>query len=208
MTHPRKMIIFIVSAISSILLIMKVDIPHNVLIIIIGLILICQAIDQWNVYNMTKRKIHLIIPITISLVIISGTLYYVLALNNSNLIESTLNTDELNTVSGVSMSEVKLEDEGLIFTLTNDTDYTIYYGTDITLEKNKNDEWYEVPYSGKIGFLAILNYLSPHTEKKQFYSFEVWKGISSGTYRFIKEFYLNETLDEPKYVIKEFELNK
>lgn len=208
MTHPRKMIIFIVSAISFILLIMKVDISRNVLIIIIGLILISQAIDEWNVYNMTKKKIHLIIPIAILVFIIFITLYYVAAQNNSYLIKSTLNIDELNTVSGVSMSEVKSKDEGLVFTLINETAYTIYYGDDINLEKKINDKWHEVPYSGKIGFLAILNYLSPYTEKNQFYSFEVWKRISSGTYRFIKEFYINETLNEPKYIIKEFELKK
>lgn len=145
----------------------------------------------------------------IFLVIVFGALYYVVAINNNNLIESTLNADELNTVSGVSISEVMLEDKRLVFTLMNDTAYTIYYGTDITLEKNKNDKWYEVPYSGKISFLAILNYLSPYTEeKKQVYSLEVWKRVSSGKYRFIKEFYLNDTLNEPKYIIKEFELKK
>jgi hypothetical protein len=35
------------------------------------------------------------------------------------------------------MSEVNFEDEGLAFTLINDTDETIYYGTDISLEKKK-----------------------------------------------------------------------
>lgn len=65
MAHTRKMIIGIVSAISFILILMKVDIPRNVLIAIIGLILISQAIDELNVYNMSKKKIHLIISINL-----------------------------------------------------------------------------------------------------------------------------------------------
>jgi PBP1b-binding outer membrane lipoprotein LpoB len=60
---------------------------------------------------MKKRKIF------ISTIILS-----LLLTGCSNLIESTINIDELDTVSGVAMSEVNLEDEGLAFTLINDTD--------------------------------------------------------------------------------------
>jgi len=124
----------------------------------------------------------------------------------SNLIESTVKIDELDTVSGVSMGEVNLEDEKLAFTLINDTYETIYYGEDILLEKNKNGKWYKVSLSGDVGILAILNYLPPHSEDMFTYPLEIWKGVSSGTYRFIKEFYLEDTLKEPKYIFKEFEL--
>lgn len=144
--------------------------------------------------EMKKRKIF-ILSIAI----------FLLFAGCSKLVESTVNIDELNTVSGISMSEVDLENERLVFTLINDTDETMYYGTDISLEKKINGKWYEVPFSGKVSFLAILLYLSPHSEKKIIFPLDLWKEISSGTYRFIKEFYLNETLKESKYIFKEFE---
>lgn len=51
----------------------------------------------------------------------------------------------------------------------------------------------------------ILNYLSPYSEDKTSYSINAWENISTGKYRFIKEFYLDEKLKEPKYIFKEFE---
>lgn len=146
---------------------------------------------------MKRRKIF-ILSIVLSLFLIGC----------SNLIESTINIDELNTVSGIAMSEVNLEDEGLAFTLINDTDDTIYYGTDIFLEKKENEKWFQVPLSGKIGFLATLEYLSPHSEEKFIFPLETWEKIQPGTYRFIKEFHLDETQKETKYTIIEFEFNK
>lgn len=146
---------------------------------------------------MKKRKIF-ILSIVLSLLLIGC----------SNLIESTINIDKLNTVSGIAMSEVILEDEGLAFTLINDTDETIYYGTDISLEKKENDKWFQVPLSGKVGFLAILEYLSPHSEAKYIFPLETWEKVHPGTYRFIKEFYLDETQKEAKYIFKEFEFRK
>lgn len=106
------------------------------------------------------------------------------------------------------MSEVIFEDEGLAFTLINDTDETIYYGTDISLEKKENEKWFQVPFSEKISFLAILEYLSPHSEAKFIFPLETWKKIQPGTYRFIKKFYLNEKDKETKYIIKEFQFKK
>lgn len=146
---------------------------------------------------MIKRKMF-ILSIVLSLLFVGC----------SNLIESTVKIDEFNTVSGISMSEVNLEDEKLAFTLINDTDGTIYYGTDISLEKKKNGKWYKVPLSEKVGFLALLLYLSPHSEDQIAYPLEVWKETPHGTYRFIKEFYFDETLKEPKYIFKEFEFKK
>ena len=128
---------------------------------------------------MKKRKIF------ISTIILS-----LLLTGCSNLIESTINIDELDTVSGIAMSEVNLEDEGLAFTLINDTDETIYYGTEIFLEKKENEKWFQVPLSGKIGFLDTLEYLSPHSEDKFIFPLETWEKIQPSTYRFIKEFIL------------------
>lgn len=117
-----------------------------------------------------------------------------------------VNIDELSTVPGIFMSEVSLADKRLAFTLINETDETIYYGEYITLEKHKNGKWYEIPLSGKVGFVDILNYLSPHSKDKGSYTIEAWENISTGKYRFIKEFYLDDKLKDPKYIFKEFEL--
>lgn len=116
-----------------------------------------------------------------------------------------VNIDELNTVPGIFMSEVSLVDKRLAFTLINETDETIYYGKYITLEKQESGEWYEMSLSGKVGFTDILNYLSPHSEDKTSYPTEAWENISTGKYRFIKEFYLDDKLNDPKYIFKEFE---
>ena len=116
-----------------------------------------------------------------------------------------VNIDELNTVPGIFISEVSLVDKRLAFTLINETDETIYYGEYITLEKQENGDWYEIPLSGEVGFVDILNYLSPYSEDKTSYSINAWGNISTGKYRFIKEFYLDEKLKDPKYIFKEFE---
>lgn len=47
--------------------------------------------------------------------------------------------------------------------------------------------------SRKVGFVDILNHLSPHSEDKTSYSIEAWENISTGEYRFIKEFFLIKT---------------
>ncbi len=117
-----------------------------------------------------------------------------------------VNIDELNTVPGICMSEVSLADKKLAYSLINETDETVYYGEYITLEKYEKGKWYEIPLSGKVGFTDILNYLPPHSEDKTSYPTEAWENISTGKYRFIKEFYLDDKLKDPKYIFKEFEL--
>lgn len=63
MEKLRRILVGIVSSIYLILLIMKIDIPHNVFITLLGIVIIRQAIDEWNRYKETKKKIHLLIPI-------------------------------------------------------------------------------------------------------------------------------------------------
>lgn len=70
MNKARRIIISIISIILILLWIMKVDIPKTLFIVLMGLVLISQAIDEWIRYKETKRKIHLFIPITLVLVII------------------------------------------------------------------------------------------------------------------------------------------
>lgn len=63
MEKVRRIIVGIVSVIYLIFILMKIDIPRNVFIVLIGILIISQAIDEWNRYKETKKKIHLLIPI-------------------------------------------------------------------------------------------------------------------------------------------------
>lgn len=75
MEKVRRIIVGIVSVIYLIFVLMKIDIPRNVFIVLIGILIISQAIDEWNRYKETKKKIHLIIPIVLLPTLIIVALY-------------------------------------------------------------------------------------------------------------------------------------
>ena len=71
MAKIRPIIVGIFSIVYLILFIMKVEMPRSIFIILLTIVLINQVIDDWNNYNETKEKIHLLIPVTfIAMVII------------------------------------------------------------------------------------------------------------------------------------------
>ena len=70
MGKVRRIIVGIVSVIYLTLVIMKIDIPRNVFIALSGIVLINGAIDEWNRYKETKKKIHLPIPIILLPIVI------------------------------------------------------------------------------------------------------------------------------------------
>lgn len=63
MTKIRHIIVSIFGIIYLIMLFMKIEIPRTMFIILLGAILISQAIDDWNMYKETKKKIYLLIPV-------------------------------------------------------------------------------------------------------------------------------------------------
>lgn len=75
MKKIRRIIVCIVSVIYLTFVLMKIDIPRNVFIALIGILLINQAIDEWNRYKETKKKIHLVIPIILLPTLIIVALY-------------------------------------------------------------------------------------------------------------------------------------
>ncbi|KAB3527305.1 immunoglobulin-like domain-containing protein [Alkaliphilus serpentinus] len=97
--------------------------------------------------------------------------------------------EQLNTLEGVSVIHIEYDNDAnaIKWTLQNNTSYTIYYGEEIILEKNHNDEWYEIPYSGKIGFTSILNYLSPSSSIEDSIRMSTWVSVFAGEYRIIYE---------------------
>lgn len=70
MAKIRRIIVGIVSVIYLILFFMKSDILTKVLTPLLFIILANQAIDEWINYKETKRKIHLLIPISSLLLVI------------------------------------------------------------------------------------------------------------------------------------------
>ncbi|SMB86116.1 hypothetical protein SAMN00017405_1122 [Desulfonispora thiosulfatigenes DSM 11270] len=64
MEKARRITVSIVAIIYLLLVFMKIDIPSNVFIAVLGIILLNQSIDEWSRYKETNRKIHLLIPIS------------------------------------------------------------------------------------------------------------------------------------------------
>ncbi|OLS02954.1 hypothetical protein [Tissierella creatinophila] len=74
MTKMRRIVAGIAWFVYLSLFLMKIDIPKNVFISLLLIILINQAIDEWNNYKETKRKVHLLIPVTALLFCVYGVL--------------------------------------------------------------------------------------------------------------------------------------
>ncbi len=76
MKKIRRIIVGTISAIYLMLWLMRIDIPRNIFIISAWIILTSQAIDEWHRYKDTKKKIHLLIPISLLAIIIFSVLYF------------------------------------------------------------------------------------------------------------------------------------
>jgi hypothetical protein len=63
MTKIRHIIVTIFGIIYLTMFFMKIEIPRTMFFILGGSMLVSQAIDEWNIYKETKKKIHLGIPI-------------------------------------------------------------------------------------------------------------------------------------------------
>ena len=70
MTKIRHITVSIFGIIYLILFWMKVEIPRTVFIVILSSILISQAVDEWNRYQETKKKIHLLIPVILLMIVV------------------------------------------------------------------------------------------------------------------------------------------
>lgn len=70
MTKIRHVIVSIFGIIYLTMFFMKIEIPRTIFIILLGAMLISQTIDEWNMYKKTKKKVHLLIPITFLIAVI------------------------------------------------------------------------------------------------------------------------------------------
>ena len=67
-----RLIVAIASIIYIVLLIKKVDISRSTYVILMGIVFMNQAVEEWDRYLETNKKIHLFIPIaTIGIIIFS-----------------------------------------------------------------------------------------------------------------------------------------
>lgn len=106
---------------------------------------------------------------------------------SETLLKSNVSDTRLNGLEGVSLEggEYNLDNNSINFTLTNESNTAVYYGDSVILEIKLNNQWFEIPYSGDIGFLAVLNRLEPNKSVKISVPMEVWIDVSAGEYRVV-----------------------
>lgn len=75
MAKTRHIIVSIAAIIYITLFFMKIEIPRNIFITLLSIVLISKVIDEWNLYKETKKKIHLAIPLTFLIGIVFIGLY-------------------------------------------------------------------------------------------------------------------------------------
>ena len=70
MRKARRLIVAIASVLYIILLIKKVDMTRSTYAILMGIVFMNQAVEEWDRYVETNKKIHLFIPIvTVGIII-------------------------------------------------------------------------------------------------------------------------------------------
>ena len=77
MVKVRRIIVGITSIIYFTLFLMKVEMPRAIFITLLSIVLVNHAIEEWNVYKETKKKIHLLIPVASLAVIVVSLVFYV-----------------------------------------------------------------------------------------------------------------------------------
>lgn len=115
---------------------------------------------------------------------------YISKFDSENDLEPTSFTaEQLNNLPGVSINYLQFNNSSntIEYELINSTNDTIYYGDGVILEKNIKEKWYKIPYSGDVGFLPILNYLSPLDSTEIRLPMGAWKTVISGDYRIIQD---------------------
>ena len=70
MRKARRLVVAIASVLYIILLIKKVDMTRSTYAILMGIVFMNQAVEEWDRYVETNKKIHLFIPIvTVGIII-------------------------------------------------------------------------------------------------------------------------------------------
>jgi hypothetical protein len=145
--------------------------------------------------------------------IVLSVLIMFLTMGCTILHRSGFNQSQLNTIAEAMLSEVTQDGNMLSYSLINNTDETIWYGSDIKLEKERFGKWYRIDPLAE--FTAEIYNLPSGREEIYKINLDYWKDIESGKYRIIKTFMLTEynevrKVEEPGkeyyYVSREFEI--
>lgn len=130
--------------------------------------------------------------------------------------KSSFKQTQLNTIAEVMLSEVTQDEDILSYSLINNSDQTIWYGSEVRLEKERFGKWYRIDrIDPEVLFTPDLYNLSSGREESHKIDLDYWKGIKTGKYRIIETFMLTEynelrKVEEPRkgyyYVSREFEI--
>jgi hypothetical protein len=104
---------------------------------------------------------------------------------------------------GVYIMIDEIEADGFGETLTvswhNETDYTVTFGLDYTIELYKNNEWVDIQMMD-FGIPEVACILSPHSTMTQKYITKYFNTFAEGDYRIRVKFYIDNA---PDYTIGE-----
>lgn len=126
------------------------------------------------------KKILLLIISIFALVTLTGCAS---SSRMGNMVESAPKMDNI-TIELKSLSDKKA-----VFTVTNNTANSYYYRPDDSLEKKENNEWKIVPPVESMSYAAVIETLDAYNSIEVTLDIEfVYGKLSSGTYRFVKEF--------------------
>lgn len=139
-------------------------------------------------------RLAIIIVVTVAAIVTTLIIKDWVTLNgveelSDRLHKSNVSEARLNGLEGVSLEggEYKLDNNSIDYTLTNESSTPVYYGDSVLLEIKLNSQWFEIPYSGDIGFLPVLNRLEPNKSVKISVPMEIWIDVSAGEYRVVLE---------------------
>ena len=137
------------------------------------------------------KKVLLIIISVFALLTITGCVSQPQVENmqeNLNESEETPKAENPNAPEGLTMTLKSLSVEKAVFTVTNNTSKSYYYRPDDSLEKKENNEWKVVPPKEPMDYASVIETLNAYQSIELTLSFEYYNTLSSGTYRFVKEF--------------------
>ncbi|WMM24736.1 hypothetical protein RBU61_17700 [Tissierella sp. MB52-C2] len=166
MEKTRKVIVGIISSIYLTLVLLKIDILSNTFIVFTGIVLISQAMDEWNRYKETKRKIYLIIPIAllsiITFSIIFITLTRCLHINMDKTKEYIGEKLSIGIIGDIpEIREVEIEFEIIDFDFLKEEDFDSTYDaifiTKDNFKKASNAEYVSIYKTSEIPFYFIEN---------------------------------------------------
>ncbi|MGL5351900.1 MAG: immunoglobulin-like domain-containing protein [Clostridium sp.] len=150
-----------------------------------------------------KRVFEILFIVMVGLLIVSCTKKLDYSSLQKSKYESITNSEEISVT--INQSEIDRDTEDVTLEYTNNTEIEYTYGRDPHLEVKHNETWYVVPVLMKVQWIEIACVLPKnHTNEETISLKDYYGNLEKGSYRFIKEFYGNEStaLIESSFEIK------